>query len=244
MTQLNQIIAVVNGKKTRTQTELGDLYKVIQKPELFNGLSRTYKPLDDEGETQPSETKKVQLTVKNAVSKVQDILTETLDLVYTQDKANCLAKADIVVGEQVVAKDVPVTHLLFLEKQLVDIRTFISHLPTLDPTETWFYNENAELNTSGSTTTNRSKKVMKNHVKAKATDKHPEQVDVYTEDVKVGEWTAIKFSGAISAQEKNSMFGRVNDLIDAVKAAREKANSMEIKTEKIAKNLFNFVFSK
>lgn len=242
--QLNQVIAVVNGKKTRSEGELTELYKVVQKPVLFEGLLRTYQPLDEDGEKQPSEKKNVQITVKDAVKKAQDILSDYLDLVYTQDKANCEAKADIVVGDKTVAQQVPVTHLLFLEKQLVNIRTFVSHLPTLDPAQKWHFDENSGNQASEPTVTNRSKKVLKNHVKSPATDKHPAQVDVYSEDVKVGEWTAINFSGAISLTEKNALLGRVNDLIDAVKAAREKANSMEIKQEKISKNLFDYVFGR
>ena len=48
----------------------------------------------------------------------------------TQDFANCQAKANVVVDGQTILKEVPVTHLLFLEKQLVDLRTFIDGLPT------------------------------------------------------------------------------------------------------------------
>lgn len=241
--QLNQIIAVVNGKKTRSASELGELYKVVQKPELFNGLVRKYRPLDEEGETQPTETKNVQLTVHNSIHKVQDILGDLFDLVCTQDIANCTAKADITVDGKVVVEQVPVTHLLYLEKQLVDIRTFVNHLPTLDPTEKWEFDSNTSLQMSSPTVSNKTKKVMKNHVKAPATEKFAAQVDVYTEDVKVGEWTAIKFSGAISALEKNQMLSRINDLIDAVKSAREKANTMEVVPTKIAKKLFDFVFA-
>ncbi len=241
---LNQVIAVVNGKKTRTESELSELYKLVQKPELFNGLVRNYRPLDEDGETQPQEKKNVQITVKEAVEKVQTILGDYLDLVFTQDLANCRAVADIVVDNKVVVEKVPVTHLLFLEKKLIDLRTFISHLPTLEATEKWSYNPNAEMNTSEPTITNRSKKVLKNHVKAPATDKHPAQVDVYSEDVKVGEWTNIKFSGAIPLSEKTILLGKVNSLSDAVKAAREKANSAEITQEKISKSLFDFVFAK
>jgi hypothetical protein len=43
MPKLNQIVAVVSGKKTRVEKEFGDLNKLIQKPELFHGLSKTYQ---------------------------------------------------------------------------------------------------------------------------------------------------------------------------------------------------------
>jgi hypothetical protein len=34
-------------------------------------------------------------------------------------------------------------------------------------------------------------------VKAEATEKHPAQVEVYHEDVVVGQWKTVKFSGAL-----------------------------------------------
>lgn len=47
--------------------------------------------------------------------------------------------------------------------------------------------------------------VPRNHVKAEATDKHPAQVEVYHEDVPVGYWTTVKFSGALPARRVNEL---------------------------------------
>ena len=44
--------------------------------------------------------------------------------------------------------------------------------------------------------TYRTKRVPRNHVKAEATEKHPAQVEVYYEDVTIGYWTTVKFSGS------------------------------------------------
>jgi len=57
------------------------------------------------------------------------------DIVATQDWANCQAVADVVVDDQVILAQVPFTHLLFLEKQLLDIQTLVEKLPVLDPAE-------------------------------------------------------------------------------------------------------------
>ena len=53
----------------------------------------------------------------------------------------------------------------------------------------------------------RTKKVPRNHVKAEATEKHPAQVEVYYEDVAVGYWTTVKFSGALPAQPRQRTAG-------------------------------------
>lgn len=44
MPQLNQIIAVRKGLAVRTEREVTDVYKQLQKKDLFGGLSRVYTP--------------------------------------------------------------------------------------------------------------------------------------------------------------------------------------------------------
>ena len=80
-------------------------------------------------------------------------------------------------------RDVPVSYLLFLEKQLVDLHTFVKKLPVLDAAESWTIDPSADCWRTEAVRTMRTKKVPRNHVKAEATEKHPAQVEVYYEDV-------------------------------------------------------------
>lgn len=50
MPKLNQIIAVANGKKSQAQSELTRIHHTLAKGELLGGISRTYRPKDEEGE--------------------------------------------------------------------------------------------------------------------------------------------------------------------------------------------------
>jgi hypothetical protein len=244
MPKLNQIIAITAGKKTAAQKAVTEAYQQLQKPALLEGLSRTYKPRDDEGERLPPEGKQVQLKVRDAVRGVTAALTELFDAVATQDWGNTTAKADVTVDGRTILRDVPVTYLLFLEKQLVDLHTFVEKLPVLDPAETWTFKDNADLYASNPFETTKTKKVLKNHVKAEATEKHPAQVETYTEDVVVGYWTTIKFSGAVPAKDRNAMLERVKALQEAVKIAREEANSAAVEPRKIGAEVLKFVFGK
>lgn len=244
MTKLNQIIAVVNGKKTQSQKRLGDMYHKLQKIDLFNGISRSYEPLDEEGEKQPSEQKFVQYKAEDAFEEARVALTDLLDAVATQDWANTKARANVVVDGTILLEDVPVTFLLLLEKTLTDIHTFVSKLPTLDPAEKWTFNEDVDCFTSEKHSTNKTKKVPRSHIKYEATKEHPAQVEIFTEDVKVGEWHTIKFSGAVSAQRKNELLQRVILVQEAVKFAREEANSTEVEPVKVGRKLFDFLFAK
>ena len=242
MSKLNQIIAVLNGKKSRSQKELTEIYKKLQKSALFEGISRTYQPQDEEGETQPPERKNVQYKGRDAINDARAALCDLYNVAATQDWANCDAKASVTVEDQVIIEDVPVPHLLFLEKQLTDLHTFVTTLPTLDPAEVWHWDSNADCYTSDTTFSNRTKKVPRSHVLVEATEHHPAQAEMYHEDVKVGEWRTVKFSGAIPAQERNEVLGRIRKLQDAVKYAREQANNMEVEEVNIGNKVLDFVF--
>lgn len=240
--RLNQVIAIEKGVKNKAHQGITEVYQRIQKPDLIMGMSRKYTPKDDEGETFPQEQKQVQVTVKTALKQVKSQLVELFDVTASKDSTNCFASAPIVVDGKVLAEKVPVTYLLFLEKQLVGIYTLISKLPTLDPAEVWHFNESSATYASNPSQTNKTKKVMKNHVKAPATDKHPAQVEVFTEDVVVGTWETIKFSGAIPSTEQQQMLEKVEKLQRAVKFAREEANNAAVDEKKVGENILGFIF--
>lgn len=61
MSRLNQIIAVEKGVKSRSFQELTEAHHALQKPTLLAGISRTYRPKDEEGEQLPAEATKVQI---------------------------------------------------------------------------------------------------------------------------------------------------------------------------------------
>jgi len=243
MSKLNQIIAVANGRKSKVTKEVTEVYKKVQKSALFEGISRTYQPLDDDGETFPPEKKNSQYSVSAAVEELSQSLASLFDVVATQDWANTQAVADVVVGNKTVLTGVPVTYLLFLEKQLTDIHTFVKSLPTLDPAENWQWSDAANCYVSEVNKTNKTKKVMRNHVKSEATKEHPAQVETFTEDVKVGEWATTKFSGAVPAKEKAALVDRVTALQDAVKYAREQANMTEVTSVNVSRPVFDYLFA-
>ena len=62
-----------------------------------------------------------------------------------------------------------------------------------------------------------------------------------TEDVPVGTWTAVGFSGAIPVDKKRAMLERVEALQKAVKFAREAANNTFTEAKAIGDNLFDFI---
>lgn len=242
MTKLCQIVAVEKSVKSRQHQSITEAYQKLQKPALLTGISRSYRSRDEDGENLPSESTRVQMSVKDTIRDVSKTLADLFDVSNTKDVANCSAKADVVVGDVCLAKDVPVTQLLTLEKKLVDIHTFVAKLPVLDPAEKWSWDPNSNAYASEPAETHRTKKVPRAFVKAAATDKHPAQVEMINDDIVVGYWKTTKFSGAMPAAEVASMLERVEKLQRAVKFAREEANSRDINDVKIGEKLVNFIF--
>jgi len=242
MARLNQIIAVEKSVKGQSFQDLTEAHHQLQKPTLLAGIARTYRPKDEEGEELPPESTRVQLKAEEVIRQVTASLTKLFDVTATKDWTNCNAKADVVVDGRTLLTQVPATYLLFLEKQLVDLHTFVKKLPTLDAAETWNYDQSADAFATEPVQTLRTKKVPRNHVKAEATDKHPAQVDVYYEDITVGYWRTVKFSGALPARRVNEMLARVERLQEAVKFAREEANNHEAEEQKVAEPIFSYIF--
>jgi len=174
--------------------------------------------------------------------QVSTTLTRLFDVTATKDWTNCEARADVVVDGRTIAARVPVSYLLFLEKQLVDLHTFVKKLPVLDAAEAWVRDDSTDSWRTEPVRTIRTKKVPRNHVKAEATEKHPAQVEVYYEDVAVGYWTTVKFSGALPAKRINEILDKVIALQTAVKFAREEANNTEVVDQKVGAAVFGYLF--
>jgi len=243
MPKLNQIIALEKGVKSRSYASLTENHQRLQKAALLTGITRTYRPRDDEGERYPPESTRVQVRAEEVVQRSAVILGELFDVVATKDWSNCTARADVMVDGKLLLAQVPVTHLLFLEKQLVDLHTFVSKLPVLDPAETWHFDSTQDCWASDPAETSKTKKVPRNHVKAEATEKHPAQVEVYHEDIVVGFWKTVKFSGAVPAARVRELTERVEKLQKAVKMAREEANSAPAEKVQTSDKVFGYLFA-
>jgi hypothetical protein len=242
MPKLNQINALVTGRKSDTEKAVTEIYKLIQKEALFNGFERGYKPHDEEqGERLPPESQKVQQEARKLIDLTRAKWTELWDLTLTQDTGNQLAKADILVDGKAVLKGVPVTNLLFLEKQVNDVETFIAKLPTPDPAEEWTYDPAIGLLRGRPNQSVRTKKEPTRFEKAPATKEHPAQVEILYIDIPVGTWTKIQYSGALPADEKNAILARLRKLKDAIKVAREQANLTETEPRKAGDSLFAYI---
>lgn len=228
MTKLNQIIAVEKGIKSRSHSEISELYKLVQKPQLFNGSIRSYQKKDENGEDFPKEHQHVQFKSDDVLNTVRRVVSDLMNVTLQKDEANMHATADVRIDDAVIMSNVPVTTLLFLEKQMTDLKTFVGKLPVLDSAENWTKDEGSGLYKTEPRQTQKTKKVQRPIVMYDATDKHPAQTQLITDDVTTGYWNTVMHSGAIPSPEKQEMQERLEKLILAIKQAREEANDIEV----------------
>lgn len=245
MAKLNQIIAIESSIKSKAKTELDNLYKSAQKQELYMGLNKTYQPKEETGEVLPPEHKRVQLVAQLVLTGLQTVLTDILQITARKDWTNTAAFADVKVDDVVILPLVPVTYLLFLEKNLTDVRTVIGSIPVLDGAEDWKIDPNTGLYKTDPVVTNRSKKIARAIVLYPHSDKHPAQTQLIQEDIIDGFWNTVKLSGAMQLPTKQNLLKRVDILLKAVKLAREEANmKSEVTPPDVAEAVFGFILGK
>lgn len=243
MPKLNQIIAVEKGVKNECNVQITAAYHEIQKSALFSGIARTYEPKDEEGERFPAEHQRVQSRSADLLAFTGNLMTKYWDITLTKDAANTVAKADVTVDGKVVLKDAPVTFLLFIEKQLGDLATMVRKLPVLDQGETWKHEAATNAYATDPSMSVKTKKIPRAFVKAPATVQHPAQVDTFTEDVVVGQWKTIKYSGAMPQSRAAEVLERIGKLQAAVKFAREEANTITVTDRHVGKDVFAYLLA-
>ncbi len=243
MTRLSQIIAVELAVTSDAERVVADVKREMSSPDRLSGISKTYKPRAEDGDALPPASTKVQAKAEDALTRVQDALARLFDVRLTKDAANATAVVDLKVGGHMLLPRVPVTYMLFLERQLGELAALVNGLPLLDPAEEWHPDDVSGCQRSEPVVTVRSKKVPRAFVAYAHTPEHAAQVQVWHEDIPEGDWTTVKFSGALPSERVTEIADRIRVLRDEVKRAREEGNATEIRDREAGKAVLSYVFS-
>lgn len=240
--KLNQLIAILQSVKANSTKAKTEVYHQIQKTGLFQGLSRTFQPREEDGFVYPPESQKLTLKAGDLLDAFAQACSEFFDLAATQDWANTTAKASVVVDGQTIIADVPVTHLLFLEKQLMDVKSFLQSLPVLAIDKDWRHDPGRGCYVTLPKETVKTKKITDFVVAYEATPEHPAQIKEVSKDVIEGVWSLVEFSGALPQDRVSELLRRVDKLSKAIVQAREEANSQEVVSKQVADSIFGYLF--
>lgn len=240
--KLNQVIAAEAQARAATSGKIGQLAALSGRSELYNGLTKTYTPLNEsDPDSLPPDEKKAQMLVSEQLRLAREAWADLFDLTFVKDSGNCNAKADVKIDGKTVLSDVPVTYLLWLEKQMGQILLFCRALPQLDEAHDWTEGANG-LYRSNKVKTHRTKKVQRPIVMYDATPEHPAQTQLITEDIVVGHYETQYVSGAMPFPRLRALVTRIERALRAVKEAREEANTQEV-VNRTAEPLLDYLFN-
>ena len=251
MPKLCEAIAILKGVKGRSYALITAHDKLCQKPALFNGMTKTYEPLNEDDPDRPDgDMSLVQQRTDAIIADMLALTAEVFDTTATQEYGNTGAKADLVVDGVELATDVPATYLLFLEKQLNDLHTAVGRMPTLSAEHTWAWDTARNFYVSEQTRKVRTKKtprvVMTTTTKTTGHDgsvTEQQQGQIVQEDLPVGYWHTVYFSSALEPYDQRKLLDRIVKLRNAVKQARERANTTVVAPVQVGKTLLDWVFS-
>lgn len=243
---LHEVIAVLPDKLSAYDKLVDELKGTLGKRDhLFSGHTKTVTFRDESRQADNLvENKPVPSNVPQKLGFTTDELSRALDVMATRDVGNQSARADIEIDGVVVVSGVPATMLLTLEQRLAKLRAVYAEIPTLDPSISWVPDEQygkGFWRSVDPVRTAKTEKLMQFKVLYPATDKHPAQIEKWFEDRVVADVEAKRYSGAMSVADKADLLKRFDKLIEAVKAARIRANSVPVEPVAVAKPLFDYI---
>ncbi len=251
---LHEVLAVeqdLKGNAERVRTATLELFR--SKQNQFTGIRRTFRPFSvdedaaDQGRERLEAETKLVTTVATALDKALATVGAAITAGYQIDEANTRAKADLVCEGEVIARDVPATFLLQLERRLREIRAVFRETPCFDPVRTWTADVDADRKhvfKADAVVTIRKTRTRKYNVMYEATKEHPAQVDVIEIDEPTGEIRSYEWTGMLPSAKKAALVERVDTLLAAVKQARSRANTAQVNTElPMGKTLCDFLLA-
>jgi hypothetical protein len=214
------------------------------KSEHFSGFYKTFLPSEEGGVNFPPESKHVVETVENKLDYIFKSVNQMIDVELMKEFTNTTTKADLILPNgKVLLKDAPAPAFLFLEKAIVSLRNMVKLTPTLPPDEIWKEHPNKDrIWKTDEIKTAKTQKEQVPIVMYPATEFHPAQTQMISKDVRVGEWSSIKESGAIPVEIKAKWLNNLDILENAIKKAKARANDCEIVDVKVAKAIQEFIF--
>lgn len=248
MPKLHELLAVEGDARDQSAKTRAELLTTFDKRRhLFSEKAVTFFSNEPNVEPRREEQSDINSTVLTELKWIRGIWGKAIDLGFQVDDGNTKGRADVILEDgSTFAESVPATALLQLEKRLGELHSFIMAIPTLDPAK-GFTEDTARgkgYYKAREVRKDRTKKILKVITKAPATPEHPAQADIVSVDEVIGYTQEQEWSGLITPATKAEYLERVEALKRAVKAARSRANEIEVNTDtvKIADKIFTLVF--
>jgi len=244
--KLHEVLGAQSAAFTQAESQRKDLENTFEKKRThFTEKVVTFVPNEEGKQPEVEEQLKLQTTVRDELSWISALMLRALDSEATIDEGNMVARGDVILDDgTTLLEKVPATQLMQLEKRLNELLEFCRKIPTLDPTKGFEQDPQRKIGIfkSREEVRPRGRKEQKPIVLYPATEQHPAQTQLITQDVEIGKVRTIEWSGMLTPAEKGDIMDRVEELRRAVKMARGRANDVEIQKIQIGRKLLTYVF--
>lgn len=244
---LGQVAGVMMHIRQRDGNAGKDLQKRVQSEALITGMTKVYKPDDENAPStarEPDKHKAVAVKVEEALREAARHGIPALDVTATADRTNQVANADIIVDGEILVPAVPVSHLLWLGgTYLGEWKKFVELLPVLDPTKNWTPDEGRGIHKGDEEETVRFTKEVVSLLGIAPTDKHPGQWQPIQKETRVGKYVSTVLSGAVTEARKKHLIEQADILIAAVKDAAARANQAPATEVSEGEAVFGFLLA-
>lgn len=241
--KLHELLAVEQDRKHKANHAIGETKKLFEKKAPhFDGMVKRYIALEEDSEEIPDENKEIVTTVKASLEEAIEDIVKGIDAHLSKEETNAsgVAHAELIVGDTNLGI-FSATSLLALESHLVKLKELYAEIPVLESTKKWHLDPQQGVYKTDEEVKFRSIKRPKVIVKYEATKEHPAQTELLYLDFQVGKYETVYTSGRVPITHKNQMEQRLNQLLEAVKVARSKANNVDVKNITVGKKIFDFI---
>ena len=146
MSKLHEILAVESTLTQEIKELLGKVSHIFSEPQKFTKYIKTLTNFEEDAAQTAAEETGMAVETLVLLQGFTAHYSRYLDTILKKETTNYSAKADIIINETTIAKDVPVTFLLGLETKFKTIFDLYKKLPVLDATILWEVDHNTGKN--------------------------------------------------------------------------------------------------
>lgn len=249
MAQLHEILAVDKDLENVAGKVVEEAANTFSKKlEHFTGSDKRLEMFDDNRKHEEEgfrEVRELTTTVDDKLNYVWESLVKHFDCVAQKETTNTTAKADVILPDgTTLIPGLPASLLLTMENKLLRLRKMYEEIPTLQPGIDWVMDEErgkGVFRARNEETKHKTEKVVQHKILVQPTDKHPAQVEKWTEDKPIGQYKTIRWSGMVSPAKKSQLLNKLDTLVNAFRQARMRANTAEVVKVDIGKKIFDYM---
>jgi hypothetical protein len=249
--KIHQLLAALGeieneDKKIKDETE-----QVFGKAkELLDGYNKILVMHDEDRKNEEAggaEKSEMTTTAMTRLKYMQPFVVRNMDAQLQRECANQLAKSDVTLPDGTVLPDLPVTFLMWMEKECVRMRNLLAKAPTLDTTVRWRVDTDADKEgvrrTVDKVTANKQEMKKVPIELSPATKEHKAQVQLIDEQKIVGHYETERLTGRLTPAEKAAALSYWDTLLKEVKRAKSVANETVVTKVEVGDKVFEGMLS-